>query len=202
MIPGFSTIFMMMAGELAEIEFIGSVASSTNSIAIPVTAQAGDLAVLVHYSRGSMVIPTGWEEIGSEISQGSYAQRAIRKTLTIGDPGASVTTGTGSGPNNILLVFRLSEGAWGTTESNNQEASSSPESQLISSGNPPYVAIALYAPSRSSNARGFDPEEDAEISQGTELYARYKIFNDFSQAVSVSLGSGGSNFLRSFRIGA
>lgn len=206
MIPGIDMTGMMDAAG-PEITFVASATSSANSVTIPASAQAGDLAVMFSFAAGMgapVAVPSGWASIGTLLAPDAFSKhQACRKTLGVSDPGASVSPiSSGSSPSNIVLVFRLGAG-WGATESNNQQAtaSGSTSNQTITSGPAPYIALAAYR-TNFDGTPGFSPAQDGTVALSNHT-ARYKIFNADPQAVTASFagGEGSTKFLRSFRIG-
>lgn len=106
--------FCPVAGAIP-LEFVDSAAAkNTGQITIPVTAAAGDYAILFDFARNSSpvpaeVVPAGWTKIITETQDaGSNDTRILvsHKTLASGDPGSLISGMSGTHEAKIILVFK------------------------------------------------------------------------------------------------
>ncbi len=191
------------------ISFVASATSSTTTIAIPASAQTGDIVILADHAWGTtlptLVTPTGFTAMSSPNQSATSPFNYLnvsRKILVAGDSGSTITgMSGGTGTRKTLLVFRFSVPIINSSFINNgsQATASTPTNQSLS-GNTTYwpqVLIATYASSGSITTRGFTNYTPTEVSNGTGLYVKYLIQNTqpAGTAATVSMTDGGSNAL-------
>ena len=111
--PGLSNSFpstnVWMSSVLTTV--IETQSSTSGSITIPASAQAGDLAVLLneHESGGTQSNPTGWTRIVNQETTAPVMTIWYR-LLQSGDANTTVTMTTGTSPSSEMILFRKSSG--------------------------------------------------------------------------------------------
>jgi hypothetical protein len=177
--------------------FITSATSTGTTITIPATAQAGDLAVLFDFVRGSTssVAMSGWTATHFR-SSGTYNVICVLsyKVLEAGDPG-SVLSGlvVATSASKQLLVFRAVPAAIDVTSADLDGAgvTTNPSAQtVVAQTTYPYIAVGACAGS-SAVPTWASTWYDAGFVLG---YARlaYKLFNDNGASVSIDCGDSGN----------
>ena len=100
--------FMMSAGGNKSWQYLGNrFGTSATTISLPVTAQAGDLALLLYvHTGGNRVLPSGW----SWLYSGSTVPRHCYKVCAGGETSVAMPNDT-SGGIGSMMMFRPSGGS-------------------------------------------------------------------------------------------
>lgn len=194
---------------------VSSTTSSTQTIAIPGTAQAGDIAFLFDSlntpsASGSSVVPTGFTSVRSDSSSNLIISTISYKILVSEDIGTNITgmntSGTTPRVGKVLLIFRPDNPISNAISSTpvGQATISTPTTQTISMAGQttPLIGFAQYA----STNTGLSPRTSSltmtEVNSNTAHYVKYIVYNDGSTPVSgtVSMPDNGRNTLQSFFI--
>lgn len=189
---------------MTTIAFQASAISSTSSITIPASAQAGDIAILLDRAGNTsgtyptLVTPSGWTNLANTTQQyaGSVSMRAAiaYKVLAAGEAGTSVTcTNAVNSNSKIMLVFRPSQATGWTISASTpvtQGTAGDPTAQTIAASGAvapviQYASLACtYADTAAySSATGF-----TTVASGTRLLGAY-----MTQDTSPTDGSVDSN---------
>lgn len=188
--------------------------TTTTSIAIPGTVQAGDLIVFLDSGQSTSApapgdtYESGFTAIASAVSGGGTGTARVSlscKIATGAEADGSITgiTGNGSFERSGLLIFRGDAPiASMTAASVNNPGSTdgNPAEQTVTSGSgtPPLVVLAVYRSTAAIDPRGFSPAKDGEINPVTSLYLAYRIYNASPANVAVDMDDeGNSNILMS-----
>lgn len=195
---------VLAAVSIATVEFVDSATSTSSTVTIPATAQAGDVCYLFDLGRGigsppTSVVPAGFTSIYDD-SETPMRSIASFKVLGGGDPGATITGMNGNQSNDkVVLVFRPSRAASVSNASIATEVTNSnPTSQVIAAGATPGIALAAFGASAAVDPRSFTPAADGEVNSGLRFYVKYRIFNSGPEAVTVDMDDEGTNALTSF----
>lgn len=131
------------------VDYVTNVTSTASTVAIPATAQVGDIAILVDWgyitstTSPTSVTPTGFTLIGQHNQITSPASRimATYKVLVAGDPGATITGMSTTSMRKILMIYRPSIAYNSITVNSGtfNTASTTPGSQNISPATKEYV---------------------------------------------------------------
>lgn len=197
---------------VSSLSYIGGTISSTTSLTVPATVQAGDLLIFVSTARNtSTTAPTaptmtGWSNTinVSATSTTGYRQVVYYKIATAGDASSTITCMSGTASTrSIIMIYRgdkaisVIEPNWGT---GGQATTNAPTNQTLTMTGVtgPYVAIANYYSSGTITTRGSTTTATGEISSGTGFYI--KRFDSTSSSVSfntstISMADYGDNVL-------
>lgn len=189
------------------LSFVASATSTSSTITIPASAQAGDVAILydVAYNFSGVptsVTPTGWTAIRSDSGSVSR-QNSSAKVLVAADASASITGMTGtSWVNKTLIVVRPNVPAQSfvAAGANGEITAGTPTNQSVtaSAGSAPLIVVAGYTITGSFGTVTFSPTQDATITNGTDQQLRYKIYNSAPADVTVGMSDAGINWMQSF----
>lgn len=213
------------ANRVTSLALHASVAVDNPQITIPATALPGDVGVLCDAASDvaeifgppptipTAVLPSGWTQISDQsVSDGSTV--AIRSLLSYrilqaSDAGATLTgmdtTAYGGASRKVLLVFRPDRPATGVSIGSlaSEGATGDPVSQTVTSsgGTPPLAVIAVYRASGAAlSSISFSPTQDGEVTQGTPMSVRYKLYNASPADVTVDLPDLAVQTLQSFYV--
>jgi hypothetical protein len=182
------------------LSFVASATSTSNTITIPASSQAGDVAILFDDAFGgstpSDVVPTGWTGIITEIRSGAARVRISYKILQSGDPGASISGLNSDVEDKVMLVFRLSTGPITTVSAEDWAvqlvATGTPSDQTVNAstdGTAPLVVFGM-ALATGSTAAFTSPAFDATVANSDlDLLVGYKIYNSAPQDHLVASGN-------------
>lgn len=192
---------------LTTLSFLGSAISSTATVTVPATVQAGDLLVLfnqgVSASTPTTAVPAGFTLVANT----SDATNRIIESYKIAvgtEAGTSISGMTSTGHGYILACFRGDVPIKAVTAAsvNAQTTSATPTAQTITSGSgvAPLVAIGTWCVQIGSvSVRGFSPAADAEITAAVQEFLKYKIYNASPANIAVTMADDGAdNSLHSF----
>ena len=186
-----------MGGSVTSVSLFASTITNTSSLAYPASIAAGDVAVILDFSRGVPVLPSGFTNIPGADSGGPNGQtRASYRILDGSETGSvSVMSDTDSGA--VMLVFRgdvpittVTPAGW-TAEAS---ATSSPATQLVPSGSgaAPLAVFGIIGAGTSSTTFGtVSPSFDAVLGSD-EARLAYKIYNASPADVSVGGNDNGN----------
>lgn len=201
------------------VSFVAGAGVDANTITIPASAQAGDIAVLFDAAADSAAFTinttiSGWTKVISEYAlnpggAGGSAQhqQVFVKVLSAGEPGTSITgssvTTAPGGRRKAMAVFRRSTSISSFTFSGYtfEYNASAPANRTItsSSGTAPVIAIALYRIGGSANGFTFTPTQDGAQNGGADTaLMRWKLFNTSPSNITIGMGDGGFNYLGGF----
>lgn len=183
--------------------------SNANTIAMPGTIQAGDLAVLLDcaYSSGGNPTdarPSNFTDVaGAAGSNGRY--RVSRKVLLGSEGGATLSGMSGTLLEaKILLIFRPSNIPITNVDAstwNSQITTSNPSSQVVSAAGEVGPLIVFGLIFGSSSVAAFStasPAFDAQQTEGsTQLRTGYKIYNSAPANHTIDANDLGTNILAS-----
>lgn len=214
------------ANRVTSLALHASVAVDSPQITIPASVLPGDVGVLCDAASDvyngmfdppltipTAVLPSGWTQISNQsISDGSLA--AIRSLLSYrilqsSDAGATLTgmdtTAYGGASRKVLLVFRPDRPAGvvsiGSLASEGTAGNPASQTVTASGGAAPLAVIAVYRSSGASlSSQSFSPAQDAEITQGTTMAVRYKLYNASPADVTVDLPDLAVQTLQSFYV--
>ena len=178
---------------MTTITFQASATSTSQSVTIPATAQAGDVALLLDRATNNsgtyptLVTPSGWTNLANTMAQyaGTISLRTAiaYKVLDSGDPGLSITCTNGAGADSkLVLVFRPSQTTGWTVSASTpvtQGTTGNPTAQTIAAS-AAAAPVLLYGcvsdvsvdTAAFSSAVGF-----TTVSSGTRLLGAYQIQN-------------------------
>ena len=186
--------------------------SAANTIVIPATSQAGDVAVLLDFAVSSTtaagaVTPSGWTQIRTDLINATTAVRAsvCYKILVSGDIGASITgMSGGTSTRKMLLILKNNRKVTQVTVGSSNGAASDldPSAQTIAVAGviPSMVLIAHYASSSAVNPRTTSKTMTEVMGSSTNQYCLYSVVNSRSlaQNITVDMVDNGTNALQSF----
>jgi len=206
-------MLLAVGGSPIEWTFVASATSTAAGITVPGSAQEGDLAILADFARqisGSptLVTPAGWTGVATTTSTGRPVMRTSGRLLGASPGGTSVTGMDGNFADaKAMIVLRPSRPVTllDLQSLNNEYTANNPTPQVIAcaAGQVGMVAVAVFASGAAVAPRTFSPAEDGEVSPGTTLYLKYKVFNTSPADITVDMDDEGSdNFLVSFYVGA
>lgn len=193
-----------------------SVSSVSNSaaatIAIPATAQAGDVAVLLDFAvsnttAAGAVTPSGWTQIRTDVVNATTAIRAsvCYKILVSGDVNATVTgMSGGTSTRKMLLLLKNNRKVTQVTVGSSNGAASGldPAAQIITVAGvtPSILLIAHYASSSAVNPRTTSKTMTEVVGSSTNQYCLYSVVNSRSlvENITVDMTDNGTNALQSF----
>jgi len=151
--------FCAFIGDPPELSYVDSFSTTaaTNTLTIPASAAAGDIAVanvMAYRNAGGdppeYVLPSGWTQIGHNTS-GLARCISMYKILSSGEPGSGVTTMLGI-HRSILSVFRGSSVIASVGSVSVSAGTSSSHSINVSAVNSPAIAISAIAMSAIGQA--------------------------------------------------
>lgn len=187
----------------ASVTHVATATSSSGSITIPSSAQAGDLAVLCDESAklfGTVanVVPTGFTLLKYLSPYSAVKYNASYKILISGDPGSSITGMNDTYNNKVLFVFRLASGPITTVTvayNDGYTTTGNPTDMTAPAGTEPYVVVAGVAGGTGTGANWTSLTPAADGSQLQEyLRAAYWLFNGTAgTAVAAVMGDWGSH---------
>jgi hypothetical protein len=144
------------AAGLTTISFVASATSTSHTITIPASAQAGDVAILFDAAVSTEaipgdVVPTGWTGIitATNLPNDGNRVRISYKILAGGDAGASVTSMDGTvADDQVMLVFRgnIAATAVSAEDWEAQATQNNPASQTVNAsteGTRPLVVFGM-----------------------------------------------------------
>lgn len=182
------------SGTSSSLEFVAKEQINNVDITIPVTAQAGDLGLLLQLGLNSSsivssnVIPTGWTRacevavgsgFGSTFARGARLSAEYR-ILQSGDPGATVVgTNKTDGNYKVMFIFRLGSGPVSsvtptldfTYSSGSSGSVNPPVRTVVGSGTTPPVLIMGCG--RLNNAYGFGNSQSTLSSSSSPAFQEY-----------------------------
>jgi len=204
---------------LESISFFANATSTASTITVPANIQEDDIAILFDISTSNTatnpttVIPSGFTSIivNTRPAVDNNRKAICSYKLLVGTEGSSSLTGMASaggtdGTKKILVIFRpnakLVETVSLSTPSgfcNDQD----PPSQIISmSGQtPPLLGIVCYSSTGVVDPRTATEATFSEISNGTNMYLKYCIFNKGDTPTNATVDmqdEGFNNSLQSF----
>jgi hypothetical protein len=195
------------------LSFVASANSASNTITIPASAQAGDVAILFDFAvRGQAteptdVVPTGWTGIithtFSVAGPTSGRARISYKILAGGDPGASVTGMNSDVEDKVMLVFRGSQAISAVNAAGWDlvTGTGNPSSQTVaaSGGAAPLVVFGMADVNNGTAAFSTaSPAFDATVANSdADMLAGYKIYNSAPADHTIDHNHTGSNALGS-----
>ena len=176
---------------MTTVAFLTSAISSTASVTIPATAQAGDIAILLDraantsgtYPTLTTSLPAGWVNLANTTAQSSnpvsLRSAIFYKVLEAGEPGSSITaTSSSNSMSKLLLVFRPSQATGWTISASTpvtQGTTGNPTAQTIAASGAvapviQYASLAcVFADTAAySSAVGF-----TTVASGTRLLGAY-----------------------------
>lgn len=194
------------------LQYITNATSTSSTITIPSSAQAGDIAILIDvgYANVSItsVTPTGFTNFNSNSSQtGTNPQtRGITsyKVLVGGDPGSTITGISTTTMQKLLVIYRpsysantisLFSGSTGLATASAPSNQTLTLSQQISQW---FIGFAVYSSSGSVTARGSTTTATRELNVGTGLYVKFFEGVDGATTFSdstISMADYGSNYM-------
>lgn len=200
-----SIVFLGFAtsAHAATFSFVDSAVSSGSTIVIPATARKGDFAILVDGAVGAStptsVTPTGWAT-DANITSALTRVMISRKVLVTGDSGSTITGMNGGiGDNKVMVVFRPSASILTVLPSTptGESTSGDPGSQTIEMVNAttPVIGLAHFFSSGAINPRTNSPSM-TEISNGTDQYVHYIIYNSSPLTHTIDMDDEGNNTLQ------
>ena len=179
----------------------------SNTITIPASAQAGDIAVFKDFAMNndtgvpSTVLPSGWTLI-SNVTYNVYTQnRQILsyKILASGDPGSTITGMTAVYKHKLMYVFRPNVPISNLSLEQNysQVTDDTPTTRTITPCALPYVAIGSCVSSSGYDTAFSSVWYDALIASQYYNRLAYKIFN--SNAADVSIGKADQGYFNTIQ---
>lgn len=187
------------------LSYVTSANTTSSSITIPATAQAGDIAVLVEVafvsttaSWGTLTNPSGFTQFTQSSNSTSSVNGSAKcvvsyKVLASGDPGSSVSGGTVTNAtyNQVMMIYRPNLAINSVLNSASVETilSTAPSGTLILSGQLPWhLGLAIYGSEAGSiSPRTSSTTETRELNSGTKLYV--KTFEGLNGATTFSNSS-------------
>jgi hypothetical protein len=133
--------------------------STSGSITIPASAQAGDLAVLINYNEtiGAQSNPSGWTRIVNQEASVPVLTGWYR-IIESGDAGTSVTVTGGSSPSSEMILLRKASGAISSVVASGgaiQRTTGTPPTtqvQSASTANIPFVVFGAFGATITATA--------------------------------------------------
>ncbi len=201
------SIFLHRAGLMSDTKltsitaFNSSTSFDSSTLTLPASIQAGDLIVFSDRAVNTSGIPTtavpsNFTSIDN-ISLTNARAILSYKLATGGEGGTSITGMSGTSTSSKLCyVFRGNKPATTITVStpNSQITDGNPTAQSVnaSGGVAPLVIIGAYSVwSAQINPRTFtvagSPAKDGEITDATDHYLAYKIYNSSPQNASIDM---------------
>lgn len=189
----------------ASVTHVATATSSSGSITIPSSAQAGDLAVLFDESANlyrlgtvSNVVPTGFTLLKYLSPNSAVKYNASYKILVSGDPGSSITGMNDTYDSKVLFVFRLASGAITTVTvayNDGYTTTGNPTDMTAPAGTEPYVVVAGVAGGTDTGANWTSLTPAADGSQLQKyLRAAYWLFSGTAGTdVAAVMGDWGSH---------
>jgi len=188
-----------------------STSADSATITIPVTAQAGDIAILFDSTAtGETATPSGWASIYQQ--NATFETSVSYKILQSGEPGTSITGQTNTTYSvKTMLVFRPSASITTVTPSSvnaSGETSVNPSQQAITVSSAPAIVLGI---TRAYQQTPFISEtfwSASEIyileSNGNRMKVYYEIQNSTptSRTITSSGDYGTYNFTMGFTINA
>lgn len=194
-----------VAARITDLAVADSATSTSHTITVPASVQAGDLLVLSDFafntgttSIPTNVVPSGFTQVQTA-SMASGNPDAFRLTVSykIADGTEASTSITGMNSafeSKRLYVFRASAAisAASVASVNSQATAGNPSPQPITSsgGAVPLVVLAAYAADGTVNPRTMTPAKDGELGSGQHWLA-YKIYNSSPADVSADMDDEG-----------
>ncbi len=192
-----------------KVEFHSSAASTSTTIGVPASVEAGDLFVCMNHAYGftgapTSVVPSGFTTIINNTAGIDPAHRFIlsRKIAIGSEAGSNLSVMSGDLQRAVLLVFRKTppiSAASHASEGRTGPANPKPADRIITSadGSAPLIAIAFFTASGTQGAftRSLSPAQDGEILATTSNYPcviQYKIFDSGPSNVTAAMSDGGS----------
>lgn len=178
--------------------YVDKAESATNSITIPATAKAGDVAVLYDVARSSsvpsLVTPPGWaNKVSDTVSSARFAVSI--KVLTGDDPGATITGMSGADQNEkMVVVFRPNApiSAMVASTFTHEFTNNAPSSQLIaaSGAQPPVIVLGgVGGTGIASSFSTASPAFDAQVAASNNLRVGYKLYNSGAAPANHTIGA-------------
>lgn len=201
-------------GGSLSLTFVTSGTSTSASIAIPASAQAGDLAVVFDGSFNTnsasitAVTPYGWTTVVNDYSgyggDDGARLKVNRKVLVSGDLSTSPTFSTSTTNRKMILIFRPSKAIASVTASswNSELTSSDPSQQTVSaSGQTAPLIVMAWASANSASAPAFTDSpaltEVAMSQSDWSIRVGYTVYNTGPQNHTIDVGDNGQNGLQS-----
>lgn len=198
-------------GGALSFSFVDSSTSlSAGTVTIPVTAQAGDLAVIFDSIVGSPALPSGWTQVYQE--NATFDTTISYKLIQAGEPGTSVTGQNSSLTYSIktMLVFRPSTTLTTVTPSSVNSSgmiTTTPPSQAITVTTAPAIVFGMtraYQAEPFVNETFWSPSEIYGTFNSNHMKVFYEIQNSTptSRTITASADYGSYNFAMGFTINA
>lgn len=182
--------------------FRASARSTAETITVPASAEAGDLALLVDYAVSSAVeapaevIPTDFTEIASAAAESVRSRSVVSYKILNGTEAGNAITGMNGDSSNSKVMFVFSGGITSVTPStfNVEQTGGDPAEQIVlaGAGTVPLIVIAAAA----SNATGSDfttetPAFDATLTDADlpddRLIVGYSVYQSSPQNHTVDV---------------
>jgi hypothetical protein len=173
------------------------VATSSQSITIPATAQVGDIAVLFdrqNNTGGSNATPSGWTTIGTVTNNPMFVTASYR-ILTAGTPGLTIN-GQSNVTRKIMVVYRPSTAITSVTSLTTTSSSSTTSTaaaanltqNLTAETQRPILSFAFWSQSAASTfTRSSTLTAEREITDGGGFtWVRMFVFNLGSSTSTVN----------------
>lgn len=129
---------------------IESQVSTSNTLTIPASAQAGDLAVIARKSEetGAQSTPNGWTTITNQTAANPTLNIWYR-ILQSGDPGTTISLSSKAGTNTSILCFRKASGTVSSVSITGSTIQQSgfqldTQTQNISTATAPFIAFGVF----------------------------------------------------------
>lgn len=198
-----------VGGRISSFSFVTSGSSSASTtVAVPASAQAGDLAVFFDTNETNTTFsqPTGFTLVDSNIN----LRRSLiaYKVLVSGDLGTNISGSTAGGTNDgkVILIFRP-DATINTVTVNDlatiaTTAAAGSQTINVNGIAAPVIAIAQYTATIGITAPEYSFSTLTQVlpSAGNEMVTGYQVFNTAASAdITISNGTdNGSNILQSF----
>ncbi len=201
---GFGVVSATVAGPATSLSQVASATSALETITVPAGVIAGDLLVLLDRAEDdattvpTTVVPTGFTSI-INTAHAQYTRSIMSYKIAVGTEASSSITGMNGTAyeSKAMYVFRGNNPITSVTAASaaGQFTESNPTAQVVtaSAGAVPLVVLAGYSvfAANAVDPRTFSTTKDGEISNGTDLYLAYKIYNSSPADTTVDMDDEG-----------